>query len=158
MSRSLGQRLTAASGTLTFGVGLVALFMGISNWWLVFVVGWFVVTPLLAILFDAEDEVDQDWTDHDERQHEATTESGAKRQVGDSKQDALETLRDRYARGELSEEQFETKLDRLLNTETLEDARDYAATADRDDDSETTDFGEVRSGSDRSGREPDYET
>lgn len=37
----------------------------------------------------------------------------------------LDRLRDRYLSGELSEEQFEQKLQILLNTETLEDSREY---------------------------------
>ena len=37
----------------------------------------------------------------------------------------LDRLRDRYLRGELSEEQFEQKLQVVLNTETLEDSREY---------------------------------
>ncbi|WP_425498491.1 SHOCT domain-containing protein [Haloprofundus halobius] len=38
--------------------------------------------------------------------------------------DPLVTLRERYARGELSDETFERKLERLLETETYEGARD----------------------------------
>ncbi len=38
--------------------------------------------------------------------------------------DALETLRSRYARGDLTDEQFERKVERLLDTETLENAED----------------------------------
>lgn len=38
--------------------------------------------------------------------------------------DALETLRERYAAGELTDDQFEQKLDRLLETETLEDVQE----------------------------------
>ncbi|MFC4549299.1 SHOCT domain-containing protein, partial [Halorussus sp. GCM10023401] len=41
-----------------------------------------------------------------------------------SKRDALETLRRRYAEGELSDEEFERKLENLLKTETLEDVRE----------------------------------
>ncbi|SFR58563.1 SHOCT domain-containing protein [Halogeometricum limi] len=37
---------------------------------------------------------------------------------------ALATLRTRYARGELSEEQFEAKLERLVDVETLEDVEE----------------------------------
>lgn len=37
--------------------------------------------------------------------------------------DALDTLRNRYARGELDDEQFEEKLEVLLETEIPEDAR-----------------------------------
>ncbi|MFC4448629.1 SHOCT domain-containing protein [Halorussus aquaticus] len=39
---------------------------------------------------------------------------------------ALETLRERYARGELTDEQFERKVERLLDTESLEDVEDRA--------------------------------
>lgn len=37
--------------------------------------------------------------------------------------DALDTLRDRYARGELGDEEFERKLEALLETETPDEAR-----------------------------------
>lgn len=39
--------------------------------------------------------------------------------------DSLATLRERYARGELTEAQFERKLDVLLNTETRENAAEW---------------------------------
>lgn len=44
---------------------------------------------------------------------------------GRSTPDELETLRDRYARGELTEEQFRRKVDHLLETDTLENAVDW---------------------------------
>ena len=37
---------------------------------------------------------------------------------------ALEQLRRRYAEGELTDEQFERKLERLLETQTIEDVED----------------------------------
>jgi len=37
---------------------------------------------------------------------------------------ALERLRRRYAEGELTDEQFERKLKRLLETQTIEDVKD----------------------------------
>jgi hypothetical protein len=40
---------------------------------------------------------------------------------GEDRGDALGTLRNRYAQGELTDEQFERKVERLLETETLED-------------------------------------
>lgn len=39
--------------------------------------------------------------------------------------DSLATLRERYARGDLTDDQFERKLDALLNTETREDATEW---------------------------------
>jgi uncharacterized membrane protein len=112
MATSLGEKLTAATPILTLGLGLLALFAGVDNWWVIFVIGWAVVTPLMGILFD-EDEADEE--------HGTTTEPARETQ------DALDTLRERYARGELSEEQFERKVERLLETETIEDARDRVA-------------------------------
>lgn len=104
---------------LTLGAGLLALFLGFEWFWMVFVLGWVVLTPLAAML--ADDDADE-W---DEFAKEAAADviSDDASDTAGSKQDALETLRDRYARGELSEVEFERKLERLLSTETLEDAR-----------------------------------
>ena len=43
----------------------------------------------------------------------------------ESQTDELDTLRDRYARGELTEEQFESKVETLLETDTPEDAANW---------------------------------
>jgi uncharacterized membrane protein len=128
MADSWGEKLTASISVLTLGLGVVAAVLGVNNWWLIFVVGWLVLTPLSAILFDVDDEADHAHEPTSpptmsEEDVEASTESG------ESTQDALDTLRDRYARGELSEEQFERKLEKLLQTETVEDARDRMADA-----------------------------
>ena len=64
---------------------------------------------------------------------------------------ALATLRDRYARGELTEAEFEEKVDRLLRTESVAEASEYVreARARR----------EPEGGTARDGRtEPDGET
>ncbi len=44
--------------------------------------------------------------------------------TGDVDKPPLERLRERYAAGDLTDEQFERKLERLLDTESLEDAED----------------------------------
>ena len=49
--------------------------------------------------------------------------NGPKSSKGQS--DELDTLRDRYARGEITEEQFERKVETLLKTDTPEDAADW---------------------------------
>ena len=110
------ENAVALTSTLVTGIWLVALFTG-QGWWLPFMlVGYIVVVPVVALLFGDEDEVAEHW--NDETATDATSE-----QTGNEK-DALQALRDRYARGELTDEQFERKLERLLETETIEDIED----------------------------------
>jgi len=59
---------------------------------------------------------------------------------------ALADLRERYARGELDDEEFEARVERLLETESISDAKSFAerqrtatATGDTDDDRATGD-------------------
>ena len=100
---------------LVTGLWMAALFTG-QSWWLpLMLVGYIVVIPLVALLFGDEEEVAEHWGD------DADTETASDQQ---SEEDALQTLRDRYARGELTDEQFERKLERLLETETIEDIED----------------------------------
>ncbi|MFB6222287.1 MAG: SHOCT domain-containing protein [Haloarcula sp.] len=90
------------------GFWLVALLTG-QEWWLVaLLVGYVVVVPLVEILF-GEDE---------ERADAVETASS------ETEETPLERLRRRYAEGELTDDQFERKLERLLETETLENAAD----------------------------------
>ncbi|MFB6129594.1 MAG: SHOCT domain-containing protein [Salinigranum sp.] len=60
---------------------------------------------------------------HRERERDRNRTAADDREGADEP-DALATLRDRYARGELSDEQFEAKLEALLETETPEGARE----------------------------------
>jgi len=97
------------------GTWLAALFLDF-DWWLPFMLfGYIVLVPVTAILFGDETEVERWWDGERDEVAEAETDSGG---------DALEELRARYARGELTDEQFERKLDRLLETETIEDVED----------------------------------
>ncbi|AFO56133.1 MULTISPECIES: SHOCT domain-containing protein [Natrinema] len=97
-----------------------------QGWWLAaLLVGYIAVVPIVELLFDetpaddrernapATDEIEQD---------RGTTPTDAVT----NDHDALETLRERYAAGELTDAQFERKLERLLDTETLADARERA--------------------------------
>jgi len=94
---------------LTFAVGFGLLALGVWWFWIVFPVGFAGVLPAalgLTRLYRTGDEtVDQST---------AATE-----------QDALETLRERYARGEIDEAEFERRLDALLETESADEAVDY---------------------------------
>lgn len=133
MARDWGEKLTASIPILTLGVGILAWYAEVPEFWLVFVVGWVVLTPLAGILFGDE-----------EGELEEYAKEAAEAEISDavtgepSSQDALDTLRDRYARGELTEEQFEQKVERLLETETVEDARDRMTGAGETDAGERT--------------------
>jgi len=113
-------KASAITSLLVLGAGLLALFLDVPNWWLVFVIGYAVVLPIVAIIFDEDD---GDVLDETDRRMDDALAGRGNEAVPDSKRDAMETLRERYAQGELSEEQFERKLENLLETETLEDAR-----------------------------------
>ena len=133
MARSIADRLEDAAAILTLGLGVIALVLGVDYWWLVFVVGWLLVVPLIDVFSGTDDEVD--WDQRADRE----VDDGAT--VGD-REDALDLLRERYARGELDDEAFERKVERLLETESLDDAetlladareaRDERANADRE--------------------------
>lgn len=87
----------------TFGVtALVAVLSGPGPAQLVAAIavfGWFILTPFVA-LFDLPVIDDEAATDED-----------------DATADPLETLRERYAAGEISEAEFDRKVERLLETD-----------------------------------------
>ncbi|WP_049980794.1 SHOCT domain-containing protein [Halolamina rubra] len=119
---SIGGRLRAnATGivsTLVTAVWLGAMATG-QDWWLAaMLVGYVALVPVTAILFgDEEDRAE--WLG--ENEHRAS-----ESEQREDEETPLETLRRRYAEGELSEAQFERKLDQLLETETMENAEAYA--------------------------------
>jgi len=132
--------IPAVLSILVLGAGFAALFLGYSWFWAVWVFGFVVLVPLAAILLgDDEEERGRDRGDDAERRADS-------QERPESKQDALDLLRERYARGEMTDEQFERKVERLLETETPEAAEaavserraadDGAASAS--DDTETT--------------------
>jgi uncharacterized membrane protein len=139
---TLGQRLrknaAGIASILVTGIWLAALLSG-RSWWLVaLIVGYVVVVPIVAMLFEDEDEdereqwwegnwLDSEWWDdrwNVVRRFETGEEESAPRAT--NQETPLETLRRRYAAGELTDEQFERKLERLLETETLESVEDEA--------------------------------
>ncbi|KTG25599.1 hypothetical protein AUR66_00905 [Haloferax profundi] len=92
---------------LTFLVGFGLLALGYPFFWVAFPVGFAGVLPAaigLVRLYES-----RQTEEADEEQSET--------------EDALATLRRRYANGELTEEEFEAKVERLLETETVADAR-----------------------------------
>ncbi|MFP8951733.1 SHOCT domain-containing protein [Natrialbaceae archaeon A-arb3/5] len=127
----LRNNITEITAMVLTGLWLLGLFTG-QWWWLpLLLVSYVVIVPLIALLFGDEadraewwDWGEESWSEWDEDEHDesepADSEPGRTNNA-----DALETLRDRYAAGELTDEQFERKLERLLETETLEDAEEW---------------------------------
>jgi len=87
--------------TLTVAFGLLAL--GIEHFWVVFVVGFGGVLPTaVGALASLEAR------DTDERNQTP--------EAGNADEEALATLRTRYARGELTDDEFEHRVEQLLET------------------------------------------
>ncbi|WP_435551489.1 SHOCT domain-containing protein [Natrinema sp. CGMCC1.2065] len=125
----LRENATGIVSLLVTAIWMGAMFTG-QDWWLAaLLVGYIAVVPVVAILFGDEDDIEE-WADEFRSSAETERPESTTDTATDSR-DALETLRERYAAGELSDEQFERKLERLLDTESLEDAREWTRERDR---------------------------
>jgi uncharacterized membrane protein len=112
------ENLPGLVSVLVTGIWLAALLTD-RGWWLAFMLfGYVVLVPVTALLFGDREDV-REWWDDETEAPEASAPAG-----DGTEDDALATLRDRYARGELTDEQFEHKLERLLETETLEEVEE----------------------------------
>jgi uncharacterized membrane protein len=109
VNENLRENAAGVVALLVLGAGFLALFAGASWFWMVWVVGFAVLLPLVAIATGAASP-DADL--------EPKTEA-------DPEQDPLARLRERYAAGELTDEEFERRLERLLETEDDETAAAY---------------------------------
>jgi uncharacterized membrane protein len=126
LRRRLRANATAVVSTLVTGIWLAALFTG-QGWWLAFMLlGYVAIVPLTALLFGDEEET-AEWFEEEvsvpesDRAPSRHRDSDASTRGGSSdEEDPLQTLRDRYARGELTDREFEEKLERLLETEDIE--------------------------------------
>jgi len=97
-------RLMGVVAVLTFGLtSLTAVLGGGPLVPAIFVTGFFLVLPLVALLGDDFPLV----------------ESSSEQPQPAPRQDPVETLRDRYARGEIDQAEFERRLDYLVETEEL---------------------------------------
>ncbi|WP_254764398.1 SHOCT domain-containing protein [Natrinema marinum] len=119
----LRENATGIASMLVTAFWLGAMFTG-QEWWLAaLLVGYIAVVPLVALLFGDEEDRREWVDDYTPGEADSTTDSETSTADRDrNTRDALETLRERYAAGDLTDEQFERKLERLLDTETLEDA------------------------------------
>lgn len=103
----LEQIVAGAVMGVTFLVGFSLMFAGFPFFWVAFVVGFAGVLPMALGFVKLY-----------ERRQRGVSQTA-------SEEDALDELRARYARGELSDEEFERRVERLLETESLADAQAY---------------------------------
>lgn len=121
------QELIAAGvvSILTLGVAFGLLAAGQSFFWVAFPVGFGGGLPLAIGLAR--------WYGSDTEPNEST------RQEHTETDAALADLRDRYARGELDDEEFEARVERLLETESIANAKPFVAREpEQRDDSRST--------------------
>jgi len=131
------------AATAVTGTWLAALLLDFGWWLPLMLFGYIVIVPVVSMLFDEEESAwggadrtagrETDPESERDRERELSRHAGRDRS-GDRDRDdvgrgdttdALDRLRTRYANGDLTDEQFERKLDRLLETETPEDAAEY---------------------------------
>ncbi|WP_227377720.1 SHOCT domain-containing protein [Haladaptatus halobius] len=126
-SHRLKNNITDVTSLLVTLVWMLALFTG-QDWWLAaLLVGYVAIVPLVALL--SGDESDREtWRNTCSSWCTGMLSNRSSEmvptEVEESEETPLETLQQRYARGELTDEQFERKLDQLLETEILEDVAD----------------------------------
>ncbi|SDJ51072.1 Short C-terminal domain-containing protein [Halovenus aranensis] len=112
----LEETVAGAVTGLTLLVAFGLLFAGVEFFWVAFPVGFGGVLPMSIGLTR--------YYQQQAKPAETATETA----------DALESLRERYARGELSDEAFEQRVERLLETESVEDAQEYVTRGDTETD------------------------
>lgn len=99
------KQLLPVLAVLTFGFTALSAVLGLGSLVpTIFVLGFFILIPLVAILGDSLPMV----------------KSGSDEDGSETATDPIEELRARYARGELTDEEFERRLERLLETEDVE--------------------------------------
>lgn len=109
-----------------FLVGFGLLAVGYPWFWIAFPVGFAGVLPAALALAKL----------YEERHETEDTPTVGDADLTDERADALAVLRDRYARGELDEEEFEHRLERLLETERVADAKAHVERGRRQDERE----------------------
>ncbi len=105
-------KLVATIAILSTGLALLA---GVSNIGHEFaeafiILGWFILAPLVALLGSKLPMIESPAAEPDSDETEMTTAS-------EPTVAPVDHLRERYARGELTDSEFERRLDRLLETE-----------------------------------------
>ncbi|MFC5278483.1 SHOCT domain-containing protein [Halorubrum rubrum] len=125
------ENATEIASTVVTGVWLAALLLEFEWWLPLMLFGYVVVVPVVSVLFDEEEEEETDESAESGPEGRTARENTQARKTdhtedaGEGNADAIDRLRTRYAEGDLTDEQFERKLDKLLETETPEDAAEW---------------------------------
>ena len=115
----LFEALTAIAAVATLPVGiLAAIFLGFTEAAVVFVVGWLLLVPVFAILSNVITGPGPP-AFVQQRMNDATQTKATDDSNESDDENPLELLRDRYARGEIDEEEFERRVERLVATEEI---------------------------------------
>jgi uncharacterized membrane protein len=109
LQQVVGGLVTALTLLAAFG----SLALGVEGWWIFFIVGFAGVMPLAVGVTRL----------YESRQ---ASESASSTGPAGADEAALAALRRRYAEGEIDETEFERRVERLLETESIADAREYA--------------------------------
>ncbi|WP_436926502.1 SHOCT domain-containing protein [Halosimplex amylolyticum] len=124
-----GSLAGVAAGAVTFltlGVAFGLMFLGVPWFWVAFPVGFGGGMPLavsLAKWYESRE------TDKGVR----ASDRGLSIEREEGADEALEALRDRYARGEIDDVEFETRVERLLETESIDDAETFLRGGEADE-------------------------
>ncbi|WP_436927716.1 SHOCT domain-containing protein [Halosimplex amylolyticum] len=114
--------VAAVVAILTLPLGLLAgLFVGFEAAAVVFIVGWFLLTPLIPIVGN------EIWPALRERSGSTDRAS-----ADDDADDPLEQLKARYARGEIDDVEFERRVERLIEVEDVDVSGGDSSAAERE--------------------------
>jgi len=121
------QQLLGVVAVLSVGLSAFAYVLGFAALGqAVFTLGVLIVLPLVVVLGDDLPVVE---SAGDAREFESTTSDPA---TGETAHSAVEQLRERYAKGEIADEEFERRLERLLESEQRVEERAADRLVDRD--------------------------
>jgi uncharacterized membrane protein len=125
-------KLVATIAILSLGIAMLAGAAGLGNVLapVSIILGWFILAPLVALLGSELPMVESPEREAETAETDAPIPS-------EPAVDPVDQLRERYARGELTDSEFERRLDRLLETESLS-ANDGSENQTRETDREVS--------------------
>ncbi|OVE86085.1 SHOCT domain-containing protein [Natronolimnobius baerhuensis] len=107
---------------LVLGFPMVTFSLLLGAFWSAFMMATIIVTIAVSFVVAAQFSPQEESTAASHEQARNRSQTDAQQ---DDTADALETLRERYARGELTDPEFERRAERLLETETVDAAREH---------------------------------